>query len=138
MIKGTVSVISSNLPFKEKHSRFTTVPFKPLTDQGCRIYPYQSNKRFVIVNHFVLRNIKSEFLKKTENLNLLFHIWSAVCTQRTIARLEELTSGFRYVLLTERSFYLMNSQSFFKGSVGNWTLHSLHGGSLTLTVHLKI
>ena len=30
--KGTVSVISINVPFKEGRSRFTTVPFKPVTD----------------------------------------------------------------------------------------------------------
>ena len=28
LLKGTVSVISSDLPFKEEHPRFTTVPFK--------------------------------------------------------------------------------------------------------------
>ena len=31
-LKVTVYVISSDLPFKEEHPRFTTIPFKPLTD----------------------------------------------------------------------------------------------------------
>ena len=31
-IKGTVSIISSDLPFKEGYPRFTTVPFKSLTE----------------------------------------------------------------------------------------------------------
>ena len=32
--KGTVSIISTDLPFIEWHLRFTTIPFKPLIDQG--------------------------------------------------------------------------------------------------------
>ena len=36
--KGTVSVISSDIPFKEVQFRFTTVLFKPLTDQGCSLF----------------------------------------------------------------------------------------------------
>ena len=35
-LKGIVSVISSDLPFKEEHHLLTMVPFKPLTDEGCR------------------------------------------------------------------------------------------------------
>ena len=41
ILKGTVSVISSNLPFKVGHHRFTTVPFQPLTeilDRELKIY----------------------------------------------------------------------------------------------------
>ena len=33
MIKGTVSVISSNPPCKDGNARFTTVPLKALCDQ---------------------------------------------------------------------------------------------------------
>ena len=33
MIKGTVSVISSDLPSKDDNVRFTTVPLKTLSDQ---------------------------------------------------------------------------------------------------------
>ena len=32
--KGTVSIISTDLPLIEWHLRFTTIPFKPLIDQG--------------------------------------------------------------------------------------------------------
>ena len=40
LIKGTVNVISSDIPFKEGHYQFTTVPFKPLTDQGFTTVPF--------------------------------------------------------------------------------------------------
>ena len=33
-LKGTVSAISSDLPFIDRHVRSTTVPFKPCFDQG--------------------------------------------------------------------------------------------------------
>ena len=37
LLKGTVSVILSDIPFKEGHHQFTTVPFKPLAEhQGKR------------------------------------------------------------------------------------------------------
>ena len=32
LLKGTVRVISSNLPFIEMHNRFTTIPLKPFVD----------------------------------------------------------------------------------------------------------
>ena len=32
-LKGTVSVISSEPPYKDANARFTTVPLKPLSDQ---------------------------------------------------------------------------------------------------------
>ena len=34
----TVSLISSDLPFVDRYVRFTTIPFKPLLDQGFRWY----------------------------------------------------------------------------------------------------
>ena len=43
--KGTITVISSDPPFVEWHFRFTTAPFKPLTDQGCRNYLIILQKR---------------------------------------------------------------------------------------------
>ena len=33
ILKGTVSIISSNPPCKDGNSRYTTVPFKPLSQQ---------------------------------------------------------------------------------------------------------
>ena len=39
-LKGTVSVILSDLPCKDVNAQFTTVPFKPLTDQGGQTFPY--------------------------------------------------------------------------------------------------
>jgi len=36
--KESVSVISSDLPFVEWNNRFTTIPFKPLLNQGFRRY----------------------------------------------------------------------------------------------------
>ena len=36
VLKGTVSVNSSDLPFVEWHNRFTTISFKPLFDKGFR------------------------------------------------------------------------------------------------------
>ena len=38
LIKGTVSLISNDLSFIECHVRFTTIPLKPLYDQGLRCY----------------------------------------------------------------------------------------------------
>ena len=40
MLKGTVSVISNDLPFIKKHVQFTTIPIKPLFEQGFRRYSY--------------------------------------------------------------------------------------------------
>ena len=37
---GTVGVITSELLFVDWCVPFTTVPFKPLTGQGCRTYPH--------------------------------------------------------------------------------------------------
>ena len=44
-LKGTVSVISSDLLFFERHVRFSSVPFKPLSRQRCTLYS---------VHHFLL------------------------------------------------------------------------------------
>ena len=38
IFKGTVSVISSDLPLKKGHPRFTTILFKLLTDQGWQTF----------------------------------------------------------------------------------------------------
>ena len=40
LVKGTVGVTSSNPLFLEWYVRFTTVPFKPITEQWCQTYPY--------------------------------------------------------------------------------------------------
>ena len=40
--KGTVRVILSDSPCKDGNVGFTTVPLKPLTDQGCQIYSHNS------------------------------------------------------------------------------------------------
>ena len=45
VVKGTVSVISSDLPFIEWHVRFTTIPLKPLLDLGFGRYSYLSNRK---------------------------------------------------------------------------------------------
>ena len=39
-LKGTVAVITSDLPFIEWHVRFTAIPFKPLSDQEFNRYSY--------------------------------------------------------------------------------------------------
>ena len=39
-LKGTVGLNSSDPACVEWRVRFTTVPCKPLTDQGCLIYPH--------------------------------------------------------------------------------------------------
>ena len=38
IFKGTVSVISSDPPWKDGNARFTTVPLKPKSDQKCGRY----------------------------------------------------------------------------------------------------
>ena len=48
-ITSSVSVISSDPPCKNSKTRFTTVPLKPLTDQGCRTVSYRSTKTLLIV-----------------------------------------------------------------------------------------
>ena len=46
-IKGTVSVISSDPPFKDVNVRLTTIPWKPLSDQKCgRHYRFSDSKVF--------------------------------------------------------------------------------------------
>ena len=55
--KGTLTIISSDPPFVEWRFRFTTAPFKPLTDQGCRNYPYYSAETLVIVEDFLFDEI---------------------------------------------------------------------------------
>ena len=42
--REAMRVISCNLPFKEKLSRFTTVPLEPWADQEYRTYPYKYTK----------------------------------------------------------------------------------------------
>ena len=59
----TVSVISSHLPFKEEHTRFAMVPYKPLADEADEGF-INLLKRFQLHTlslHLVryLRNIKS-------------------------------------------------------------------------------
>ena len=55
-IKGTVVAISSDPPVKEGHLRFTTIPFKLLSDQKCERY-HRFNK-----------------ILKSQNLFFLFHL----------------------------------------------------------------
>ena len=50
-IKGTVSIILSNLPFIEWHVRFTQIPFKSLFDQ-------------VNILLFIWREIKCQEMRK--------------------------------------------------------------------------
>ena len=38
LLKGTVSVISSDSSCKDDDARFTTVPLKPFSDQKCGRY----------------------------------------------------------------------------------------------------
>ena len=46
LIKWTVRVISSDLSFIEWHVRFTTIPFRPLLDQGYDRYSYLYSGKF--------------------------------------------------------------------------------------------
>ena len=39
--KRDLKIISSKLPFIECHVRFTTIPFKPLSEQVNRRYSYK-------------------------------------------------------------------------------------------------
>ena len=47
----------NDLPFKEDSPRFTTVPFKPLTNQGWQTFPYLSGEMFVIAEYLVLQAV---------------------------------------------------------------------------------
>ena len=49
-IKGTVSLISSDLLFLKWHVRFTTRPFKPLFNQGFRRYSYLYSMKLIARN----------------------------------------------------------------------------------------
>ena len=45
-VKGTVIEISSDPPFLDWRNRFTSFPFKPLSDQGCQTRPYYSTETY--------------------------------------------------------------------------------------------
>ena len=49
--KGTVSLISIDLTFTEEHPRFTSIPFKHLTDQRFTTVPFKplTNQGFTTV-----------------------------------------------------------------------------------------
>ena len=60
IVKGTVGVTSSNLLSLEWCVRFTTVPFKPFTDQQCQTVPYLSTK----IKQYLLRTLYRVFYIK--------------------------------------------------------------------------
>ena len=67
VLKGTVCVISSEPPFKDGNSLFTTVPFKGLPDQVLIIF-YNSKTEsvqflFLGTNAFLLQKNKYELLE---------------------------------------------------------------------------
>ena len=56
-VKGTLSLISSDPPWKEGMQKVTTVPFKPLTDQSWK-------------DNFMSFDLKTEFKYRLGYLNL--------------------------------------------------------------------
>ena len=52
MLGGLKNVISSDPPFVERLVQFTTVPIKPLTDQGYQTF---STKTILIAGDFVFK-----------------------------------------------------------------------------------
>ena len=61
-VKGTVSVISSDLPFKERHSQFKTVPFKSFTLSPYLIHDLSSLFCLKLTLHSVHQSIYLQFV----------------------------------------------------------------------------
>jgi len=62
VIKGTVSVISSDPPCKDGNARYTTVPLKALSDDKCGRYCHFS--RFKSVPSLILLEMRKSLLKR--------------------------------------------------------------------------
>ena len=81
LLKGTVSVISSDLSIKEGHHRITTVPFKPLAEHQGQRTPYVCLLLFVrdcmistrMTSHLFMENLEHSLYNavfKNSNVNM--------------------------------------------------------------------
>ena len=64
-IRHIVDIILSNLLFKEGHTRFTTVTFKPLSDEQDILIFLAVNLFFTIVVYLVSNGFMHKSMKET-------------------------------------------------------------------------